>query len=478
MTKKLAFRRLTVLLALGLLASACGGRDDEPDADTDDTVVDDTVVDDTVVDDTVVDEPVVDPCDITLEATEIGVSEDTIKVIVLADSDNPLAPGLFEDAREGAFAWAADVNRRGGLACRDVEIEFHDTMLNPVETVNGFLKACSDALALVGTTVLFGQDTDDLVSCVDIDGNPTGVPDLAYITTEISHQCSPVSFHMNRPGAECPYSGGVRQYTAATGAVQWLLEQNGGDLRGVFIVPDDLPSTTESAVPHITAHEQAGVIYETAGVGGLDPQSAYTPLVQALRAGNLNFVYNGSNDNTMALFLKEASDQGFDTSNVNWLCSLSCYSEHFLDFGGDAVEGTYVWMFFLPYEEADTNEELAAFMNAIDDDFPDAWAAGAWADGILFEAAVNSIVETDGPNAITRARLLEELRSIDSFNVNGWWGDADLTTTLTITDCFMVLQVQDGEFVRVYPEERGTMDCGDGNVAQVSADPAAFAPDI
>ncbi|NIR38102.1 MAG: hypothetical protein GWN79_13820, partial [Actinobacteria bacterium] len=104
-------------------------------------------------------------------------------------------------------------------------------------TVNGFLEACQTAFALVGTTVLFGNDTDDLQTCPDLAGNPTGVPDLAYITTEPPHQCSVTSFHMSRPAAACPYDRGPRGAVASTGALQWIAAQADGDLSGAFIVP-------------------------------------------------------------------------------------------------------------------------------------------------------------------------------------------------------------------------------------------------
>ena len=508
MSKKLLLRLFAAVLAFGLVASACGGRDGDTDtATTTSTAGDDGGDDDggdggddgsADGDDDSADgddgngddssdggdagdgddgtDP--DPCaDVTLEATEIGVSEESITVIVMADSENQLAPGLFEGARVGAFAWADDVNSRGGLACRTVEIEFWDSMLNPTETTNGFLKACSDALALVGTTVLFGTSTDDLVSCADINGDPTGVPDLAYITTEIPHQCSPVSFHISRPGAECPYESGDRNHTAMNGVVRWMAEHTGEDLHGLFLVPGDLPSTTASAVPQLAAHALVGVEYEKAySISGAAPQASFTPYVQAIRENESNFVYNGSNDATMAKMMSEANDQGLDMNSVNWLCTLSCYTPAFLE-NGDAVEGTYVWAFFLPFEEADTNDELARFMNAVDTDFPEAWAAGAWAGGILLEEAINGIVATDGPNAITRVRLLEELGTVENFDVNGWWGTADFATSNTISSCFMVMQVQNGEYVRIHPEERGTMDCDPDNVAPVTVDAATFTPD-
>lgn len=478
-SRKILLRWLAVMVAFGVIAAACGS--DRDDATTAETTTTTTAAPDGGEggeggESTTTTEAVeADPCaDVVLESTEIGVSEDTIKLIVMADVDSPLAQGLFQGSVDGAMAWADKVNADGGLACRDVEVEFHDSKLIPTSTVEGFLKACESALALVGTTVLFALDTEDLNTCDDQAGNPIGVPDIGYITTEVAHQCSANSFLLSRPGAECPYEGGERNYTVAAGAMAFLSESLGVDFNGLFLVPGDLPSTIASAVPQIPGQEAVGVTFDGVfGVSGSATQAEFGPYVTTMRDASSNYVYNGSNDQAMLKMKREASLQGLDTEAVTWLCTLSCYTPAFIEEGGADAEGVYVWSFFLPFEEADTNEELGIFMDNIGTDFPPAWAAGAWIDGLLFEEAVNAIVDRDGPNGITRQAMLDELATVTTFNANGWWSNTDFTTTNTIGSCFVILQVQDGEYVRVHPAERGTLDCSTEAVA-VTADPDAF----
>ena len=490
MSKKILFRWLAAVLALGLMASACGSdRDDDADAGdatttTTEAADDGSGGDDSGDDDsgdattTTTEAAATDPCDgVALEATEIGVTEDTIKLIVMADVDSPLAPGLFQGSVDGAMAWAEKVNADGGLACRQVEVEFHDSKLNGQTTVEGFLKACESALALVGTTVLFGLDVQDLNTCADQNGNAIGVPDVSYITTEVPHQCSAVSFHLSRPGAECPYEGGDRDYTAAVGAATYLQESLGVDFNGLFLVPADLPSTIASAVPQTAAQEVVGVTFDgIVGVSGAATQAEFGPFVTTLRDSGSNYVYNGSNDQAMLKLKREAALQGLDTEAITWLCTLSCYTPAFVEEGGADAEGVYVWSFFLPFEEADTNEELGIFMDNIGTDFPPAWAAGAWVDGLLLEQSVDAIVDRDGPNGVTRQSLLDELSTVTTFDANGWWSTTDFTTTNTIGGCFVLMQVQDGEYVRVHPTERGTLDCSIDNV-EVTANPDTFTMD-
>ena len=55
--------------------------------------------------------------------------------------------------------------------------------------------------------------------------------------------------------------------------------------------------------------------------------------------------------------------------------------------------------------------------------------------------------------------------------------DHDFSTTNITSDCFVLLQVHNGEFVRVEPAERGTLACGTDSVISITADPDAFETD-
>ncbi len=513
------FRWIIGLLAvLALVAAACGGGNDDDDSgssastaapteapddmdesmddDMDDDDMDDSMDDDmdesmgddmgdddmdeSMDDDmgesdpepVATEEPEVDPCEaVDLEATDIGITSDTITVLVMADVGSPLAPGLFQGSIDGVKAWANHVNAEGGLACRQIEVIEHDSAINPTETTNGFLVACEDAFALVGTTALFALDTTDLQSCPDAQGNEIGVPDFAYITTEPPHQCSVVTFATSRPNSECPYAGtGDRAVQSQVGHIQWLQENIEANLNGVYLVPSDLPSTIATSMPQVRSFQEIGVVIDgEPGVSGFTTQSEYGAYIQIMRDSNSNLAYSGSDDQSMIKWRSEAEAQGLDVDSVLWMCQLACYTPSFLE-AGDVVENTYMWIWFLPFDEADTNQELADFMEAIDDPFPPAWAAGSWADGVLFEQVVNEIVAESGPNALTRQAVLDGARSLTSFDVNGWWGPADFSTTENIMPCFMLMQVQNNEFVRVHPAERGELDCNADNVVPLTRD--------
>ncbi len=445
-----------------------GGMDDEMDdsGGMDDSGDMDDEMDDAEPEAT----PEADPCaNVELEATDIGVTGDTITVLVMADVGSPLAPGLFQGAIDGTKAWADHVNSEGGLACRQIEVIEHDSQINPTETTNGFLVACESAFALIGTTALFALDTTDLQSCSDAHGNDIGAPDFAYITAEPSHQCSVVTFASTRPNSECPYEGsGPRTVNSMVGHIQWVRENVQPDLNGVYLVPSDLPSTIATSMPTLRSYQEAGVVIDAEpGVSGFTTQSEYGAFLQLMRDADSNFAFTGSDDQSMIKWRSEAVAQGVEVEV--WMCQLSCYTPSFLE-AGEVVEGTYAWIWFLPFDEVEQNQELADFMEAIDNPFPAAWAAGSWAAGVLFEHVVNSIVAESGPNGLTRQAVLDTARNVTGFDVNGWWSPADFSTAETRLSCFMLMQVQDGAFVRVYPEERGELDCNPDNVVSLSMD--------
>jgi ABC-type branched-subunit amino acid transport system substrate-binding protein len=407
-----------------------------------------------------------------LEATEVGVTESEITIEVMADTGSPLAPGLFQGNVDAIEGFADYINANGGIGCRQLKVRTWDSKLDPNESKNGLIDACQNALAMVGNNALFNPDVSAMTNCADKTGAPTGLPDMAALANDVNELCNPTTFTIQYQAEDCPIPDGDRTYTWITGPITKIVEQHPDRTNGMFMVPGDLPTTRQSAMPNVEAQRMVGVTMDNVVlVSGREEQSAYTPRVQAIKGG-VNYVYNGSDDNSMIKMESEAAAQGVDPSTVTYACSLACYTRDLLAQGGSTVDGTYVWMQFLPFEEADTNAALQAYVDTIGEDKADSFGAQAWQAAIAFQTAVNQIVAEQGPNAITRASLIEAFASIDAFTADGWAGVRSLTG---ISPCYVLLQVQDGAFARVWPEERGTMDCADSNLVELTIDPVAEA---
>jgi Periplasmic binding protein len=388
---------------------------------------------------------------------------------VMADVGSPLAPGLFQGSIDAVKAWGEAQNKAGGVACRKVVVKEWDSKITPDDSTNGTIEACRTSFAMVGTTSLFVLDPTALATCKDKAGVATGVPDIAQLATEIPHQCNATTFPINAPPGDCPYSGGVRNGTQFTGAYQYYLQQSPG-LHGIFLVPKDLPSTIQSSIVGWRAAEKVGMKNDGEfGVSGADTQASYARFIQAIKDKGSTYAATGSNDVSMVKFRKEAAAQGVNTVKV-WACSVACYTPNFLQSGGKDVEGTYVWLQFLPFEDAGSNATLDAFLAAIGGPSKGtSWGASAWAAADEFKAVVDKIVAQDGPNGLTRAKFLDTIKDFNGFDDGGFLGVRDQHK---YSDCMVMMQVQNGKFVRVQPTEKGKFDCNPKYLTDIAIDPS------
>jgi hypothetical protein len=395
-----------------------------------------------------------------LKSTEVGVTASTITVTVVADVNNPIRPGLFKGSWDGMKAWGDYINSKGGLACRKVVVKQADSKLSPGDAANAVAAACSDSLATVGTTALFLQNVSGMEACKDKAGVATGLPDIADLQTEVAHQCSKISFAALPTGASCPYSGtGPRTFHVGYTTYDYYFKQFGANtLHGVFVIPKDLPSTISASMPLFRAENRMGIKSDAEfGVSGTAIQTDYTQVAQALKSKNSTYGRNGLDYKGTVLMRKEAQVQGVNSVKI-WDCSLQCYDKRLIGEGGAAVEGQYVWLNFLPFEDKGSNPDLDGFLKY--DKNPEGFGATAFIAGEIFARAVNDTMKAhnDDPNSITRANLLTAIRNMHDFDGNGMTPKIDVGGKLGST-CLVGVQVKNGHFVRVDPAEPGTFDC-------------------
>jgi ABC-type branched-subunit amino acid transport system substrate-binding protein len=399
--------------------------------------------------------------DATLTSPEIGVTDKTITVSVVADVDNGFRPGLFKGSWNGTKAWAAYVNANGGLACRQVVVKTRDSKLSPDEAKAAVAAACGDSLALVGDTMLFFSDVTQLNTCKDKAGKATGIPEMADLQTEPVQQCSKNSFATLPTGSACPYSGsGPRTYTVGQTQYDYYFNKYGKDLHGVFAIPKDTPSTITSSMPIFRAENKMGIKSDAEfGVSGTATQPAYTPLIQAIKSHDSNYARNGLDYAGTVLERKEAAAQGVNDQVKVWDCSVQCYDKRLITEGGAAVENQYVWLNLLPLEDKGSNAMIDAFLKY--DKEPDGFGMQAFVAGLAFQKAVESAIAANNndPNAITRTNVLTGLNNLHDFDAGGMTPQLDIGGRKGSV-CLVGMQVQNGKFVRVSPTEPGKFDCG------------------
>ncbi len=85
----------------------------------------------------------------------------------------------------------------------------------------------------------------------------------------------------------------------------------------------------------------------------------------------------------MIALRKEAKIQGVNTVKV-WDCSLQCYDKDLVSSENAAdTEGQYVYITFIPFEEATTNKMETNFLKYIGKDKADGFSIQAYSSGHL-----------------------------------------------------------------------------------------------
>jgi hypothetical protein len=408
--------------------------------------------------------------------SDIGITADTIRIAVIADVDNPARPGLFQGIRDGVEAYGKWQNGPGGkLAGRNVEVQFIDSKLSADEARNAVIRACQESFAIVGTSALFLNNVEPLETCANKEGQAIGLPDVPTLQTETEHQCSPVSFPIIAPTLDCATKDQHPQtYGARVGQIRYFKRQN-KDLHGMWVIPSDLQSTVNSTTPVAKGEEKAGVKAdeEPRKVSALATQSDYTPIAAALKQHNSTYAESISDYKSSVQMRKEAKVQGVTSVKV-WGCALQCYDAKFIEEGGADVEGQYSSLFFIPFEEAKQNKSVDAFLKAIGGrSEADGFSAQAWTAGLFFRDVVNKVVEKNGNNGLTRARFFEEARNIHDFQAavggDGMLGPTDVGGK-KLSGCFVLTQVKNGKYVRIFPKAKGTFNCDRKNLTTVKLD--------
>ena len=310
--------------------------------------------------------------------SEVGVSAKTIRVAVVADVDNSIAPGVLQGVVDGVEGWGRYVNANGGIAGRKVQVDFIDSKLNANEARNATINACGEDLALVGTGALLLQTVDDEVNCKDSTGKATGIPDVAALVTNSAEASAPNDV------PDRPELGGLRHARgrAADLPVEQrrlqVLREEVRRLARLLRAGERLRFGGADLQHPVPAAQQAGIKSDHDWhVTGFDPQSAYTPIVQAMKTDGSNYGLSLQAVTGVVLERKEATLQGLTDPKILWQCTLACYYDKSFVGAKDDVDREYMTLGFLPFAETGANPMNANFVKYVGKDKLSGFASGA-----------------------------------------------------------------------------------------------------
>jgi len=398
--------------------------------------------------------------------TDVGLTATTMKVGIIADVNNPLVPGLFQDSVNAIKAWAAGVNASGGLAGRQVVVDFCDGQLNPNATTNCVIKACQNDFALVGTSANALEDLSDIDGCKNAQGKPIGIANLAAFAF-VPEACDPDTYLLAGLGSYCATAKQAQPTSVVpVGDTRYLVAHNQG-LHGIWLYDSDDPTFKLTVLPNLAAESNVGIKADGKGfyaLSGAAPQSALTPFIQQVKASGSTFVYDDTTTANMVLLRREAQLQGVNSVKV-WECNSGCYDPSFYKQGGATVNGTYAMLLELPYlSDYKVNPTLDKLITALGgvNNFNNN-ALDSFIEALLFQDAVNKAAAT---GTLNRQTLFTALNDEHSFTADGIVGPTNVGGRVGPT-CEVLVQLQNGVWNRVDPVTPGTFDCSAANNATI-----------
>jgi ABC-type branched-subunit amino acid transport system substrate-binding protein len=406
-------RRLVVLTALVMVLGACGNRAGDEDTGGSSDDGGDTEV----------------SAGSGAGATDVGITDDTITIGVIADLTG-VVPGLFKAAPDAVEAYAAMVNDAGGIHGRQLVVEVFDTGTNDNGNRVAYEEACGAVFASVGSESAFDTGGYEAVA-------ECGFPHLAGFTTD--DKIDELDFVFPRTSPD--YVG--------VGAARWFAEEFPEAVKNAAMFHGNVPVTERSALNLMEARRSVGWEF-TYQQPVATLESNYTPHVLEMeRRGVQAFAFVADVNNIVRL-QKAMAEQSVtvQVADVN----TQGYSQDYLEAVGPAGEGSYVPLGHALLEEADQIEALDEYVTWLEEtspgEVPTSNGLQAWVRAKMFHEAADEV----GPE-LTRDALIAELESMTGWDGDGLIPPIDLGERVQAESCFLLAQVQDGAYVRVFPDE-------------------------
>lgn len=371
-----------------------------------------------------------------------GVTDDTIRIGVISDRENPTVALPTVGIQEAVEAFVQFCNEAGGINGRTIELETYDSAIGSTADVTK--QACADDLfALVGSgSVQDQQGIEDRVGC--------GLPEVAAYSATT-----------DRAGSEDFFSPvpGLSDTEFNVGACRWIADQFPEAVTKAAMVYTDLPAASERGRQIVDACEaEAGFefVIEAAVPFG---ETNHGPLVSEMADKGVQYFTGVSASSETLGVLEAMSVQGIELEVLD--LGQQYYETDIAE--ADVADGAYVQSNTVPFSEADTNPLLRLYLDYLEqnDGTPSSLGVQAFSAGLLFATAAASLGDD-----LTRESLVEALEGITEWDGGGLNMPGNPAEN-QMSGCFMYMRVTDGDFVREYPEadnENGGFDCDAANI--------------
>ena len=373
---------------------------------------------------------------------QTGVTDKKIVIANVSDISGPV-PGLFESTQQATRAYAAYFNSTSDICGRKLEVLTYDSRTDAGGDQQAYAKACDNAFAAVGS-----------MSAFDAGGAATadrcGLPDIrSTMVTPERNECS-----------TCFSTQSVAPNLVPNSVPDYFVKRFPQSVKKAAMLALNVQATKVNADSAAAAYTKRGfrfVYQDTIDVSEFN----YAPYVQEMKDRGVRWVrFLGAYQQAVRL-AQAMQQQGFEPDV--FLQDSTVYDPRYVESGGDAVDGTWVFMNIVPFEEARTSKEMQLYQAWLQQvkpgATPDFFGVYAWSAARLF---VEQAIALGGD--LTRERLTDRFRRVEDWTGNGIHSPQGVGSKTT-SECFAIIRLEHGHWVRKSPGKylcNGLTDSGIG----------------
>jgi ABC-type branched-subunit amino acid transport system substrate-binding protein len=455
--RRTRWRLLAVLMAIGLVAAACGGGDRGDDASGPATSAD--AGEQEPADGGEGFGDLESPCGPAEDGTENaaagdqGVTAESVTIGYGDDAGFQGSPGLNKQMSEAVEAMIDWCNEQGGINGREIVGNYYDAKI--LDSTNVMIEACSQVFMLVGQGfALDGAAEQTRVSC--------DLPQVPGYTVSSTVAHGPLTYNsVPNPVDLTP-----------VGQAYLLAEEFPEEVKKAAVVYGDYAATRESTQKVLDTYPQAGweFLPECEQTYPISGSVVWAPYVQKLKDCGAEFVFfSGSPLPNFQNFLDAAAQADYDPK---WITDSNFYEDAFVAANANGnADNVYVRLAFVPFEQADSNRATEQYLDLVEASGGEPALLGAQATSsfLLWATAAKACGAE-----LTRACVLDQLSQVTSWTGGGLHAETNPAGNIP-PECVIVVQMQATEYVQVLPAETGEFGCDPKYVAEVSPSVPAVA---
>ena len=355
---------------------------------------------------------------------QTGITDDTITLGNSSDISGPV-PGLFESAQEGARAYVAYFNSQSDICGRKLALKTYDSRTDAAADQQAYAKGCEETFAMVGSMSAF--DSGGASTAQDC-----GLPDIRSAATTADRQACTTCFAAESANAH-EFQNAVPDY---------VIKNFPDAAKHAAMLYINAGAASENGKTQAAAMGKRGMHFDY--VQGIDiSEFNYAPYVQQMKDKGIEYVQMIASSAQFVRLAQAMKQQGFDPDV--FMIDPTAYSPEYVQSGGDAVEGTTVFINFTPFEEAGSNRELQLYLSWLDQVKPGAtpsfFGLFAWSAARLFAERATGL-----GGKLSRAALVQDLKGVNDWTANGLHAP-QVVGTKHAPPCWRFIRLEQGTWV-------------------------------